>query len=152
LTKIPQLIIPDDRIAELAAAQWPEPTRYQARVMTTIALCETGGDAYALYLNTSGDFAGTLDRGLWAINEEAIRGLFGTNPSPALFVDPEASAKFARAVWDWRFGIAKLDGRPYAEALVFAYLGWTTYREKAGKYANVWPVLWRRAGVALGLQ
>jgi hypothetical protein len=141
LTKIPQLIIPDDRIAELAAAQWPEPTRYQARVMTTIALCETGGDAYALYLNTSGDFAGTLDRGLWAINEEAIRGLFGTNPSPALFVDPEASAKFVR-----------LDGRPYAEALVFAYLGWTTYREKAGKYANVWPVLWRRAGVALGLQ
>jgi hypothetical protein len=153
MSTIPKLIIPDADIARLAIRYWPEPTHWQARTMVTIALCETLGDAYALYLNTTGMFAGTLDRGLWAINEAAIIGVCEAmstpTPDPHQFVDPEASAGMARLTWDYRFGVARDRGKSWADPLTYAYQGWNTYRDKDTKYAAVWPGLWARAGAAI---
>jgi len=148
---IPVNIIPDDEIARLAAQRWPENTKYQARVMTTIALCESGGDANALYLNTDGILAGTLDRGLWGINEVAIRNVAGWI-EPSLFWLPMYNVEFAHDIWQFRFDQARTRGQSYTDALIYAYEGWTTYRMRKLQYASVWPMLWKRAGVALGLE
>jgi hypothetical protein len=154
VSTIPQLLLPDERMAQLVTAKWIEPSKYQARTMLTTFLCETGGDSYALYLNLTGDFAGTLDRGWCAINERAIiavrKALQKPPPDSADFIDPVMSVEMAFDIWIWRFNTA-IKNKSFAEALVFAYNGWSTYRDRRTKYAEVWPSLWKRAGKALDL-
>lgn len=142
-----QLIIPDVTIARLALDAWDAP--YRAQVMTTIALCENGGDTYSYYLNTTGLFAGYADRGLWAINEAVVHELTGAWPDPATFIDPSESVKYAHMIWEWRFNGAINRGATYTAALVYAYEGWTTYKQRFTKYAQVWPDLFARASRAV---
>jgi Lysozyme like domain len=145
------LIIPTVDIAAAALRYWPEPTRYQATVMTTIALMESGGNARALYYNTTGDFPETLDRGLWGINEAAIANVFGYQPEPSSYADPNLNARMARTIWEYRYG-QKADS-PAFIALPYAYSGWTTYRKRLEgdpQYGEAWRILWPKAAAATG--
>lgn len=143
---IPKRIISDPDIADLCVIFWPEITKYQARTMMTIFLCENGGDANALYLNQTGLFAWTLDRGLGAINEMAIREVRNNVAFPAEdFCDPLLSVAMARDTWDWRFDVAHERNMTYGGCLIYAYSGWSMYKNKPA----AWGAMWTRAGTAL---
>lgn len=144
---IPKLIIPVKDIAKIAMKHWPEPTRYQATIMTTIALMESGGDARAWYYNTEGLFAETFDRGLWGINEAVIQNIMPDWYGPSQFADPESNGSMAWDIWNWRYWQKENEGSIIA--LPYAYSGWTTYRkarlEKDPDYANAWKILYPKA-------
>lgn len=152
--EFPPLIISDNEIARLALKYWPEPTKYQATVMTTIALMESGGDARAWYYNTEGLFAESFDRGLWGINECAIEEVFGEYQHPPSFADPESNAIFAYHIWYYRYSRTLEKNPSISNALVYAYSGWTTYRkariEKDPDYVKAWNILNARAIKATG--
>lgn len=145
-------IIPDVDIARAALNYW-RPT-YQAEIMTAIALVENGGDADAIYLNTTGIFAGYADRGLWAINEAAIREVRADRCiDPALFRDVDESAHMAWDIWSWRLEYATTNLHyGYSAGLVYAYEGWTTYKRRfAYELVPVWATMRRRAKAAVAI-
>lgn len=149
---IPKLIIPDVEIARIAVKYWPEPTKYQATVMTTIALMESGGDARAWYYNLDDLFAETFDRGLWGINEQVIDNVRPGLYDAAAFANPDLNGQMARIIWDWRYSHSPQPGS--ANALPHAYSGWATYRkariEFDPAYVNAWRILSARATMAIG--
>ena len=149
----PRLLVPDNEIGRIALMHWTDPTKYQATVMTCIALMESDGDARAWYYNTEGLFAETFDRGLWGINEAAIAEVLGRPVPPTDFAKPVQNGQMARAIWNWRYQLKGGDAAP-SVALPYAYSGWTTYRkariEKDANYAARWNLLWRRAVAGTG--
>lgn len=142
-----KLIIPDVDIARIAMKYWAEPTHYQAARMVTIALCESGGDAYALRMNDAGIFKGYLDRGSWQVNEGALHDVRGYWSDPAEFCDIDRNGRQAWDVWDWRYRHAPLGREP----LTYAYNGWTTYRDRATDpyLIHAWPIAASRAWAAI---
>lgn len=142
-----KLIIPDIEIAGWAIQYWPEPTHYQATIMTTIALMESGGNTYGIAVNDGGLFKGYADRGLWGINEAAIVDVIGAPVDAWEFSDPRFNAAYARVIWDWRIKQAKTQGFDFAHQLIYAYEGWSTYKYKSidPQLKAAWPVMWNRA-------
>lgn len=152
----PKLILSDVAIADAAVKYWPLPTNdyYQAKVMTTIALMESNGDAFALLMNVPPSLlAYYVDRGLWGINEGAIAQLLGHPVDGATFADPDRNAAYARTIWDWRYNKKFEESESIAQSLVYAYEGWTTYRkariEKDPAYVAAWNARWPRAVTAV---
>lgn len=148
------LVVSDMDLASAVARYWPE--AYRRRMMTAIFLTECNGNTRAIYFNTTGDFANTLDRGVCAINEASIRDVLTYAPDPRWFADVDRSVFMAKSLWDWRMKVAQTElGKDYGQALVWAYGGWSVYRHKDDpdpKYdwiRKIWPDRWRRAGEAL---
>jgi hypothetical protein len=154
----PRHVVSDTDIATAAVEHWPNPDGgyYQAKVMTTIALMESNGDALALLMNVPpSQLAGYVDRGLWGINEGAIRNLVDYDLDPATFIDPDHNAEYAREIWQWRYDRKLAETGSTTQALIYAYNGWTTYRRaKSGlpadaEYAIAWKARWPRAEAAV---
>lgn len=162
-----KLILPDIEIVKAVNVEWPEP--YQTEIMSTVSLCESGGDVFAHAPVT--DPASVLyrwdDRGLLGINEGAINEVLDTRVDPRLFYIPELNVYYGRVIWDWRFANAIRPGShgglglPYSGALIHAYSGWTTYKNRSSQlpqYAELrraWPIFRTRvqaAMVELGLR
>jgi hypothetical protein len=152
-----KLILPDVTIVQTINAWWPEP--YQTEVMGTICLCESGGDVFAHAPVT--DPLSVLykwdDRGLLGINEGAINEVRGSRIDPRTCYDPLINVEYGRDIWDWRFDRAISPrshgglGLGYSAALVYAYEGWTTYKNRGTNLvlAHAWSVFRPRIKAAI---
>lgn len=151
------LIIPDTEIVKAINLKWPEP--YQTEVMSTIALCESGGNLYANNPVSQPEslFYRYDDRGILGINEGAINEVLKFRIDPRTCYILEFNIEYGRAIWDWRFNRALIPRSHgglelgYSGALVYAYQGWTTYKTKDTNpnYIVAWPIFRSRVKTAM---
>jgi hypothetical protein len=152
-----RLIIPDVDIVRAINVKWPDP--YQTEVMGTIALCESGGNLYANNPVSQPEslFYRWDDRGILGINEGAINEVLRQRIDPRTCYIIEFNIEYGRAIWDWRLAYALKPtshgglGFGYSNSLIWAYQGWTTYKNRTTdeNLSYAWPIFRKRIQTAI---